>query len=190
MTTDLVKEFLEDYLKQVPNLPETNPEDKPYVTTKQDLINILTSVELNIRWNKGKPIEKIIDALVRDNIDRFETIRKKYGVPGYTASIKVGNINVKLYGGNINYLGEPMPENALFDIASMTKFYTQIIAYNLINEGVFNRSDKVKDLDDFSEISEKILEKENELYLTRKQYMILSMVAVAFVDLGIISIES
>ena len=148
MTTDLVKEFLEDYLKQVPNLPETNPEDKPYVTTKQDLINILTSVELNIRWNKGKPIEKIIDALVRDNIDRFETIRKKYGVPGYTASIKVGNINVKLYGGNINYLGEPMPENALFDIASMTKFYTQIIAYNLINEGVFNRSDKVKDLDD------------------------------------------
>ncbi len=49
---------------------------------------------------------------------------------------------------------------------------------------------KVEDLDDFSEISEKILEKENELYLTRKQYMILSMVAVAFVDLGIISIES
>lgn len=148
MISDLVQEFLEDYLDRTPYLPDNNPPDKLSITTKQDLINILSSVELIIRWNKGKPIEQVIEALIRDNIDKFETIRKKYGVPGYTASIKVGNYNVKLYGGNINYLGEPMPENALFDIASMTKFYTQIIAYNLINEGLFNRSDKIRDLDD------------------------------------------
>lgn len=148
MVSDLVKEFLSYYLERTPYLPDNNPPDKLSLTTKQDLINILSSVELIIRWNKDKPIEQIIDALIRDNIDKFETIRKKYGVPGYTASIKVGNYNVKLYGGNINYLGEPMPENALFDIASMTKFYTQIIAYNLINEGLFKRSDKIKDLDD------------------------------------------
>lgn len=148
MVSDLVKEFLEDYLKRTPYLPDNNPPNQPSLTTKQDLINILSSVELVIRWNKDKPIEQIIDALIRDSVDKFETIRKKYGVPGYTASIKVGNYNVKLYGGNINYLGEPMPENALFDIASMTKFYTGIIAYNLINEGLFKRSDKIKDLDD------------------------------------------
>ncbi len=146
--SELVEEFLEDYLKRVPYLPDTNPEDMPRLTTKQDLINMLASVELMLRWNKGKPIEDTIDLIIRESVDKFETTRKKYATPGYTANVKVGNINVKLYGGNINYQGEPMQEDALFDIASMTKLYTQIIAYNLINKGYFKRSDKISDLDD------------------------------------------
>lgn len=40
-----------------------------------------------------------------------------------------------------------MPENALFDIASMTKFYTQIIAFNLMKEGVFSPKSKIAELD-------------------------------------------
>ena len=54
MVSDLVKEFLEDYLKRTPYLPDNNPPDKLSLTTKQDLINILSSVELVIRWNKDK----------------------------------------------------------------------------------------------------------------------------------------
>lgn len=135
MLSNLVDEFLVEYLKR-----------EPYAS-REDVINVLAGVELIVRYNKDKSLDEIIDLIIKDNIDDFELIRKKYGVPGYTASIKVGNINVKLYGGNINYLGEDMPENALFDIASMTKFYTEIIAYNLIKEGLFTRSDKIKDLD-------------------------------------------
>lgn len=133
--SNLMEEFLIEYLKT-----------EPYAS-KEDLVSVLSGIEFIIRYNKDKSLEELIDLIIEDNIEDFEMVRKKYGVPGYTASINVGNINVKLYGGNINYLGEPMPENALFDIASMTKFYTQIIAYNLMKEGVFKRSDRIIDLD-------------------------------------------
>ena len=135
MLNNLVEEFLIDYLNR-----------EPYAK-KEDIVKVLTDVLLLFRRNKDKTKEEIIELLIRDNIQEFEVIRKRYGVPGYTASIKVGNNNIKLYGGNINYLGEEMPKNALFDIASMTKFYTQIIAYNLIKEKVFSRTDKIEDLD-------------------------------------------
>ena len=44
------------------------------------------------------------------------------------------------------------------------------------------------DLDDFAEIGCKVLSEENDFYLTQKQYMILSLLSVAFIDLGIISV--
>ena len=40
-----------------------------------------------------------------------------------------------------------MPNNALFDIASMTKFYTEVLAYNLIKEEYFSMDDKISELD-------------------------------------------
>ena len=135
MLSKLVEEFLIDYLKREP------------FARKEDIVEIISPVELLLRHNKDKSLDEIIDLIIKDNIQEFENIRKKYGVPGVTASVKVGSFNVKLYGGNINYLGEPMPINALFDIASMSKFYTQIIAYNLIKEGYFKRTDRIVDLD-------------------------------------------
>ena len=36
-----------------------------------------------------------------------------------------------------------MKVSTVFDIASMTKFYTHIIAYNLIRDGYFKREDKI-----------------------------------------------
>ena len=135
MVSNLVNEFLRYYAKS-----------EPYAS-EEELINILSEVELLIRKNKDKSLEELINLIIVDNIKDLEDIRKKYGVLGFTSNIKVNGINIKLYGGNINYLGDDMPNNALFDIASMTKFYTQIIAYNLISEGVFKRSDRIIDLD-------------------------------------------
>ena len=113
------------------------------------VIFLIVFVALNVGSGKkkDKSPEEIIDLMTVDIIKDFENTRCKYGNPGYTGSISVSNINVKLYGGNINYLGEPMPENALFDIASMSKFYTQVVAYNLMKEGLLHREDKIKDLD-------------------------------------------
>ena len=131
----IVEEFLKSYLER-----------EPYAT-KEELVGVLTEAEMVIKNNPDKSLEEIINLIIEKDIKDYEEIRKRYGVPGYTGSISVGNINVKLYGGNINYLGEEMPSNALFDIASMTKFYTQVVAYNLIKEGYFRRDDKIKDLD-------------------------------------------
>ena len=122
MVSNLVNEFLRYYAKS-----------EPYAS-EEELINILSEVELLIRKNKDKSLEELIDLIIVNNIKDLEDIRKKYGVLGFTSNIKVNGINIKLYGGNINYLGDDMPNNALFDIASMTKFYTQIIAYNLIRK--------------------------------------------------------
>ena len=68
-------------------------------------------------------------------------------MPGYSASILVNGMNINFYGGQIKTNGDLLSENALFDIASMTKFYTMIIAYKLINSGLLKRSDRIIDLD-------------------------------------------
>lgn len=133
--TNIVNEFLAYYMQK-----------EPYASP-QEITDILAQVELLVRKNKDKSLEELIDLIINDNINLFHMIQKKYGIPGYTIGIKVAGMNIKLYGGNINYLGDNMPINALFDIASMTKFYTQIIAYNLIREGLFSRNDKIIDLD-------------------------------------------
>ena len=91
--------------------------------------------------------EELIEKIIQDNVRQLEEIKDKYPIPGYTVGINVGNINVKMFGGNIDCLGRKMPDDSLFDIASMTKFYTQIIAYNLIKEGAFSYNDKVINLD-------------------------------------------
>ena len=131
----IMNDFVDDYQK------------RGVYASREELLNVLEEVKTIVTNNKDKTPEEIIDIMFEKNIRELEEIRQKYPAPGYTASINVDNITVKLYGGNINYLGEAMPSNALFDVASMTKFYTQAVAYNLIKEGVFSYTDKIKDLD-------------------------------------------
>lgn len=57
-------------------------------------------------------------------------------------------------------------------------------------KNICGRDLEICDLDDFSEISGEVLEKENTWYLSKRQYMILSMISIALVDLGILSIEN
>lgn len=132
----LLEKFINDYRVKA-----------PYVD-KDELYFFLFQMKNLIIKNKDKTPEEIIDTLLEDNIRKIDDIRKKYGVPGYTVGIKVGGITIKLYGGTINYLGEEMPSNALFDIASMTKFYTQVICYHLMSEGYFSYNDRINSLDD------------------------------------------
>lgn len=100
-----------------------------------------------IKENKDATPEEIVDLAIKDISDGILSIKENYPIPGYTVGIHVGNINVKLFGGNIDSMKREMPDQALFDIASMTKFYTEVIAYNLMKEGFFRYEDKVKDLD-------------------------------------------
>ncbi len=100
-----------------------------------------------IQKKKDATPEEIVEEILDENIKQLQEIQSKYPIPGYTIGMNVGNIDVKIVGGAIDYTGRELPENALFDIASMSKFYTQIIAYNLMKENVFHYNDKIKSLD-------------------------------------------
>ena len=131
----IAEDFLNDYISSVPYA--SREELEIFVNEMRDLI-------IN---NKDKTIEEIIDIMLNNNIKQIDDIRKKYGIPGFTIGMKVGHIKIKIYGGTLNNLGNEMDANALFDIASMTKFYTQVICYHLIKEGCFSYDTRITDID-------------------------------------------
>ena len=55
---------------------------------------------------------------------------------------------------------------------------------------IYGRKLTAIDLDDFEGINAKILSSENNTYLNHKQYILLSLLSVAFLDLGILEITS
>ena len=79
--------------------------------------------------------EELVEAIIEDDIKLLEELRNNYPIPGYTVGMKARNINVKILAGTMGVTGKSMREDAIFDIASTSKFYTQIIAYNLLKEG-------------------------------------------------------
>lgn len=99
-----------------------------------------------IHNNKDASLEELVELVIKDNINLLEDIRRKYSIPGYTVGVNVGRFNIKMTGGNIDGSGRKLPDDALFDIASITKFFSQIILYNLIKEGYLSFDDKIIDL--------------------------------------------
>lgn len=132
----LVNDFVDNYKK------------RGTYASKESIEFFANKMKNVILENKDATAEEMIEPMIKEAAMLLEDIRRKYGTPGYTDSINVDNINVKIYGGNINCLGEEMPNNAIFDIASMTKFYTEVIAYKLMGEGLFEPDDIVSELDD------------------------------------------
>ncbi len=131
----LIDDFITDYL------------ERGTYASITELREVISEVADLIKSNKDKTSEEIIELLINNNINVVDSVRKDYGIPGYVMQMKVGKINLKLYSGKLNYLGEDMTDDALFDIASMTKFYTQAIIYNLLKENVLAYDDKIRDLD-------------------------------------------
>ena len=121
---------------------------KDGIYASNDEIREASSLMLDIiKNNKDCTPQELVELVIVDNINFINDIRNKYYFPGYTIGVNVGNINIKFFGGHLRENGSVMDENALFDIASVSKFYTQIIIYNLINEGIFRFNSKIYDLD-------------------------------------------
>lgn len=135
----MYSKLLEEFINEVKNDGTYATKEELYDVTK-DMISILEK-------NSDKTPEEIIDILLEDNIKTLENLRENYPTPGYTVGVNVGNIDIKLVGGDIDYTGRKMQGNELFDIASTSKFYTQIIIYNLIKEKVIKFDDKIRNLD-------------------------------------------
>ncbi len=132
----LVDNFVEEY------------KSRGTYATKEQIEVFANKMRSIIENNKDATPEEMIEPMIVDALNLLNDIRRKYDIPGYADTINVDNINVKIYGGNINCLGEKMPVNALFDVASMTKFYTEVVAYKMMHEGMFKAKDKIAELDD------------------------------------------
>ncbi len=144
----LVEDFLKEYLIERRPYVLNKKEPGKRVTTIDELIEVLSQEEMIIRKNSDKTPEEIVEILIKDTVEQYSDLLEKYGIPGYAASSKVGNIDLAIFAGKTSDTSnEDITEDTLFDIASMTKFYTQIVIYNLIKEGTFKRSDKIKDID-------------------------------------------
>lgn len=89
---------------------------------------------------------EIIDKIIKDDLDYIDKVFSNSVVPGYTIGINEGNIKLKVLGGNVDD-NNKMTEDVLFDIASMSKMYTQVILYNMIKQGYFKLDDKIYNLD-------------------------------------------
>lgn len=115
--------------------------------SKEEVLKVLKDAEAIIKKNKDATPEEIVDAIIDDCAKELNGILNSVPTPGIMSSLQVDNINVNLHGGLIRPGGEELSKDALFDVASITKFYTEIVAYKLINDGVFKLSDKIKELD-------------------------------------------
>lgn len=124
----IVEELANDYLKN------------GTYATKDEVIKVLQDTKDILIKNKDKTPEEIINIIISGVVNDLNKIVDEYGIPGIASQIKVDNINIFLKGGTST-------KNSLFDVASITKLYTVIIAYKLINDGAFKLSDKIKDLD-------------------------------------------
>lgn len=123
-----------------------NKNNGTYASPMEVMDTLAPVVKMLYRYPDATP-EEMVEAVLSDNIEVLNQFMISNPVlPGYIMGVNANDIDVQLTGGykEGNII---MPENALFDLASITKFYTQIVAYNLMNEGAFSFEDSISDLD-------------------------------------------
>lgn len=135
--------LLENFIKRI--------QSEGCYATEREIRAVAEDAISIIRKNSDATPEEIIESMIEDNLNELKEIMDQYPIPGYTVSVNVNDMHVKMLGGFMNsfkYIRkEDMREDALFDLASISKFYTELIAYRLIREGAFHFEDKIKDLD-------------------------------------------
>lgn len=115
--------------------------------SREELLQVINEVEPVLKENKDKSLEEIVYALLPELLSQTKEVMDNNPIPGYVMQSNAGIINVTSYGGNIDDKNNRMSKDALFDIASISKLFTQIISYNLISEGYYNFDSIVSDLD-------------------------------------------
>lgn len=115
--------------------------------SEEDLSLVLSEFDALINQMKDKDEKEMVDIVIEDSIkELLDVLNSNLIIPGFTFGVKVNGINTKVYGGFRDNLGNSIEKDTMFDLASITKTFTQVMIYNLINEGVFNFDDKIVDL--------------------------------------------
>ncbi len=131
----VIDEFIKEYLPQCPH------------GSREEIVKVLEdTVDILYRHKDATP-EELVAIMIQDCTDDLTRILVEYPTPGIVSSLKVDNIQANIHGGAMRPNGSELSEEALFDIASISKLYTEIIAYKLIHEGRFALKDKIASLD-------------------------------------------
>lgn len=119
--------------------------------SKEEVLEAIKPILATVK--KDITPEEMLDEIILGTTDglttRLKTILNDGSntlIPGYTFQIKMNDIDIKVYGGNFAN-GNSLTSDAIFDIASISKQYTEVIACNLIKDGIMSFDDKVTDLD-------------------------------------------
>lgn len=131
----LEEEFIEEILR------------KGTYANKEEIAETLKELKDLLYLNNDKSIKEIVYLLTDDLNDKVkEIVNSGYPIPGYNVEINSGIIKASVYGGVMDETNRPMTKDAIFDIASISKLFTQIISYNLIKEGYYDFDSIVSDL--------------------------------------------
>ena len=113
------------------------------------LNELLEEVNQILIHGKDKTKKEMIEELLEKYTNDIASILNDRDlIPGYTVGVHVGNTTVQVMDGYIeSNKNKKIDENTMFDIASCSKLFTQIIAYNLINDNILSFDSKVSELD-------------------------------------------
>ena len=135
------------YNREIENRFIDNMVRNGFGATVDEMVEVLSEMETVLNSNKDQTIEEIVTVLMDSLNNKVKELSNEFPfIPGYNIAVNSGNIKTNIYGGNLDSKGNPMIKEALFDVASITKLFTQIISYNLIREGYYRPNDMISDL--------------------------------------------
>ena len=113
------------------------------------LNGLLEEVSQILTYGKDKTKKEMVEELIKRYTNDIATILNDRDlIPGYSVGVHVGNTTIQMMEGYTDSTrSKKIDENTMFDIASCSKLFTQIIAYNLIHDGILSFDDKVMELD-------------------------------------------
>lgn len=115
--------------------------------SEKDFRLVLKEFDKLTKQMSDKTPEEMVNIIIEDSIGEFlNVLNSNLIIPGFTFGVKVNGINTKIYGGFKDNLGNKIETDTMFDIASITKIFTQVLIYKLIDKNIINFDDKVKDL--------------------------------------------
>lgn len=113
----------------------------------EELMEALKGFSIVMRNHKDSNLSEIATALLEDVLDEINVlIDQGYAIPGMLVGINTPMFNFNIASGNTRESGKPINSQTLFDLASITKLYTGVIAYKLIDEGILLPEQKVTDI--------------------------------------------
>lgn len=114
---------------------------------EEDLKLVLDEFDSIQKRMKDKNEKEMVNLVIEDSItELLNILNSDLIIPGFTFGVKVNGINTKVYGGFKDVSFNPIETDTMFDLASITKMFTQIITYNLVNEDVLKFDDLITEL--------------------------------------------
>ncbi len=128
-----------DFIEQI--------KDSDTYASRAELKALFSDFEGVIKQYKDYTPSEIATVLLKDVISEITNlVDEGYALPGILVGINVPRFNISIANGYTNSFGYPIDNTSLFDLASITKLYTGVIVYKLMDEGILSFEDKITDI--------------------------------------------